>query len=382
MNYMIEQIHSLPELLNQIFQPLDDTIRQKLDHELCLSLKRLYVVGCGDSHHASLSTELAFESLTRLPDDPMASMLFGRYAAGFIPQSGPKTNLVIGISVSGAVSRTAEALRMGGQAGATTVALTATPDSIVGKAAKIILDVPVPEFPSPEGMVIPGVRSYFTSQVGLFLIAIRIAEIRGQLNNSQAAELRAEIRGFADLASKTIEDCDPIAKQAAQEWAGEEEFVFAGSGPNYATALFTAAKVLEASGDSALGQDVEEWAHLQYFAKKKSTPTLFISAGDRDLSRAVEMAVAAKQLGRLVGVISPKSAAGLTKYADHHFPIPEVKEMFSPLITAIPGELFAAYLSEVKKEPFFRDFKDGRSIEGGGGISRIRTSETWENWKK
>jgi len=84
MNYMIEQIHSLPELLNQIYEPLDDTIRRKIDHELCLSVKRLYVVGCGDSHHAALSTELAFESLTRLPDDPMTSMLFARYAAGFI----------------------------------------------------------------------------------------------------------------------------------------------------------------------------------------------------------------------------------------------------------------------------------------------------------
>ena len=381
MNYMIEQIHSLPELMNQIFQPLDDTIRRKLDHELCLSLKRLYVIGCGDSHHASLSTELAFESLTRLPDDSMNSMLFGRYAAGFIPQTGPKTNIVIGISVSGAVSHTAEALRMGKQAGATTAALTATPDSPVGKAAEIILDVPVPEFSSPDGVVIPGVRSYFTSQVGLFLTAIRIAEIRGQLNNSQAAELRAEIHNFADLASKTIEECKPIAKQAAQDWVNEGEFVFTGSGPNFATALFTAAKVLEASGDSALGQDVEEWAHLQYFAKSVSTPTFIISAGDRDLSRAEEIAVAAKQIGRRVAVISPKSAVGLTKHADYHFPIPEVKEMFSPLITAIPGELFSAYLAEVKDEPFFRDFKGGRSIEGGGGISRIRTSETWENWR-
>ena len=381
MNYMIEQIHSLPELMNQIFQPLDDTIRTKLDHELCLSLKRIYVVGCGDSHHATLNTEFAFESLTRLPDDPMNSMLFGRYAAGYIPQSGPKTNLVIGISVSGAVSHTAEAMRMGKQAGATIVALTATPDSLVGKEADIILDVPVPEFSSPEGVIIPGVRSYFTSQVGLFLTAIRIAEIRGQLNNSEAAELRAEIHGFADLISKTIEECEPIAKKAAQEWASETEFVFTGSGPNYGTAVFTAAKVLEASGDSALGQDVEEWAHLQYFAKKVSTPTFIITVGDRDLSRAEEVAVAAKQIGRSLAVIAPKSVKNLTKLADFHFPIPEVKEMFSPLITAIPGELFSAYLSEAKGEPYFQGFTGGRSIEGGGGISRIRTSETWENWR-
>ncbi len=381
MNYMIEQIHSLPELMKQIFEPLDDTIRRKIDHELCLSMKRLYVVGCGDSHHAALSTEFAFESLAKLPDDPMTSMLFARYAAGLIPQSGPKTNVVIGISVSGAVSRTAEAVRMGRQAGATTLALTATPDSPLAKEADVMVDVPVPSFPDPANMVIPGVRSYFTSQVGLYLIAIRIAEVRGMLNNAEAAAYRAKIRDFTALVSQTIEACDPVAKKAAQKWVQEEEFVLAGSGPNYASGLFIAAKILEASGDSALGQDIEEWAHLQYFAKKVGTPTFIISAGDHDLSRAEEVAVAAKQIGRQVGVISPKSASNLIQSADFHFPIPQVEEMFSPLITAIPGELFAAYLSEEKKEPYFRDFKGGRSIENGGGISRIRTSETWEKWR-
>lgn len=378
---MIEQIHSLPELLNQVYEPLDDTIRRKVDHELCLSAKRLYVVGCGDSHHAALSTELAFESLTKLPDDPMTSMLFARYAAGFIPQSGPKTNVVIGISVSGAVSRTAEALRMGRQAGATTLALTATPGSPLANEADVVLDVPVPSFPDPVDVVIPGVRSYFTSQVGLYLIAVRMAEVRGALTNAEAAAYRAKIRDFTGLVSQTIEECDAVARKAAQAWSAEQEFVLAGSGPNYASGLFVAAKILEASGDSALGQDVEEWAHLQYFAKKVGTPTFIISAGDRDLSRAEEIGVAAKQIGRQLAVISPQSASNLIASADFHFPIPQVKEMFSPLITAIPGELFAAYLAEEKKEPYFRAFKGGRDVEGGGGISRIRTSETWQEWR-
>ena len=382
MNYMLEQILSLPELMNQIFQPLDDAIHRKLDHELCLSLKRLYIVGCGDSHHAALSTELAFETLANLSVEPLNSMQFAHYAAGFIPKSGPKTNLVIGISVSGAVARTVEALRMGSQAGATTVALTAAPDSLLAKTAQIMLEVPVPEFSMPDGIVIPGIRSYFTNQVGLLLIAVRIAEVRGELNNSEAVRVRAEIRGLAELAEQTIKECEPIVKQAVQEWTDTKEFVFTGSSPNFATALFIAAKVLEASGDSALGQDIEEWAHLQYFAKEVKTPTFIITAGERDLSRAEEIIIAAKKIGRKVAVISPKSASGLIKHADYHFPIPLVREMFSPLIAAIPGELFAAYRAEFINEPYFRNFSGGRSTEEGGGISRIRTSETWENWKQ
>ncbi len=382
MNYMLEQIHSLPDLIHQIVESLEDTIQQKIDKDLCTSLERLYVVGCGDSHHAALSTQLAFRSLTDLPIEPMTSMQFARYTAGFIPQNRSGKNVVIGISVSGAVARTAEALRMGKRAGALAVALTAAPDSAVGKEADLILDVPVPDFPIPVDMVIPGVRSYLTSQVALTLLAIHIGAMRGNLTGTETAAYRKQIMAFGDLIQQTIAACEPIVEKTAQDWVQEDEFVFTGSGPNYATALFNAAKIVEASGDSALGQDIEEWAHLQYFAKKVGTPTFLISAGERDLSRASEIAIAALQIGRKTAVVCPKSVVSLIKFAHYYFPIPQVEEMFSPLLASIPGELFSAYLAEKKNEPYFRDFQGGRDKEGGGGISRIRTSEMWKEWMK
>ena len=50
-------------------------------------------------------------------------------------------------------------------------------------------------------------------------------------------------------------------------------------------------------------------------------------------------------------------------------------EVFSPLVTSIPIELFAATRAELLGESYFRGFGGGRSQEGGGGISRIRTSD-------
>jgi glutamine---fructose-6-phosphate transaminase (isomerizing) len=155
-----------------------------------------------------------------------------------------------------------------------------------------------------------------------------------------------------------------------------------GGGPNFGMALFSAAKILEASGDSALGQDTEEWAHLQYFAREKQTPTFFITAADRDVSRMKEVIVAAQQIGRRVVVICPETAKDLIELSEHAFTFGPVKEMYSALVTQIPGELFAAYRADVLGEPFFRNFGGGRSIEGGGGISRIRTSEYWEAWQE
>ena len=380
MNSMVSQVHSLPELIRENVKNFDDSIRSTLDHDFCLSLKRLYITGCGDSHHAALNTELAFESIAGIPTEPMTAMQFSHYAAKYMPDTGPNTNAVIGISVSGEVARTTEALNMAQLVGATTIALTATPGSRVDQAGNKTIFSTTSPFPDPPGVHTPGIRTYAANQLALFLIAVRIGEVRGTINSEMANMLRLDIGKLASAAEATIHNTDKPSKTLAEEWADAVDFVFTGSGPNFGTALFSAAKVLEASGDPALGQDTEEWAHLQYFVKQVKTPTFIINAGDRDFQRVMEVVEAAKAIGRRVCVIAPASSSDLINRADASLIISDgVKEVFSPIITAIPGELFAAYRAEVVDEPYFRGFTGGRSVEGGGGISRIRTSQMLED---
>jgi glucosamine--fructose-6-phosphate aminotransferase (isomerizing) len=375
MNSMVAQVRSLPALIRELVPVLDDTVRKTLDHKLCLSVKRLYVTGCGDSHHAALAAELGFEALAGRPTEPMSALQFARYAAGYLPPTGPGTNLVIGVSVSGEVARTTEALRLARQAGARTLALTATPGSRVAEAAELVVLSTTPPFPDPPGVSTPGVRSYLANQLGLLLTAVRIGEVRGHLDWGAATAVRREILALADAAQRTVEACDQEASALAEEWQDAAEFVFVGGGPNYGTALFCAAKVLEASGDGAVGQDTEEWAHLQFFARTTATPTFFITAGGRDLSRATESALAAKAIGRRVVALAPASASALREVVPRLLPLAEgVPEVFSPLLAAIPGALFAAYRAEVLREPFFRPAGGGRA----SGINRVRTSEMWD----
>jgi glucosamine--fructose-6-phosphate aminotransferase (isomerizing) len=367
-------------MIRDIFQPFDDTVRTTLDFEFCLSLKRLYVTGCGDSHHAAVGTQLAFEALAGVPTEAQTALEFARYTAPFLPQTEPGTNAVIGISVSGAVSRTLEALQQGRKYGATAVSLCSTPGSRIYEAGDIVIDSKTPPFPEPAGTHIPGVRSFTSNQLALLLAAIRIGEVRGHLVTADADALRSELRALAEAAEATIEASDKAARALAEAWGDAQEFVFVGGGPNYATAMFSAAKLLEASGDPAMAQETEEWAHLQYFARAVPTPTFLITAGERDRSRMLEVATAAKTIGRRVAGIAPVSLTELYEKADRVLPLPDgVREMFSPIIACIPGELFSSYRAELVGEPYFRGFGGGRSQEGGGGISRIRTSDVLDS---
>jgi glutamine---fructose-6-phosphate transaminase (isomerizing) len=373
-----EQVDSLPRLVSEMIGPLAAAVGKALPDSLCENLRRVFVTGCGDNHHAALNSELAFEQLAGLPCEPMTAMQFGRYAARFLPQGEPGANLLLAISVSGQVSRTAEALALGRRAGGVAVAITGNPAGALAQEAEVVLQTAVPSLPTAQpGLVVPGARSYIASQLALYLTAIHLGEKRGHLSRKEA---EAERRGLGETAvfqAQTIARCDPIAQQLAYDWRDANQFVYCGAGPNYGAALFSAAKFIEASGDAAIGQDTEEWAHLQYFGKQPDTPTFIISAGGWDASRAAEVVTAAQQIGRRVALIAPESS-DLAQTVEPAALLPisgTTPEHCSPLLTCLPGLLFAAHRAELLNEPYFRAFSGGRSIQGGGGISRIQTSE-------
>lgn len=367
-----QQVDTLPDLVREIIDPLVRTVRNTLAHQ---RPSRIFLTGCGDSHHAPLNAEMAFEQLAGLPCEPMTAMHFARYAVDFLPANGP--NLVIGVSVSGQVSRTAEALALARRNGATAVALTGNANGALAAAAELIVETAVPPLPAElQGQIIPGVRSYVISQLTLYLCALQLGENSGHLRRAEANKLRHEVAEMADLMEETIARSDSTARAVAEAWADADRFVICGAGPNYGTALFTAAKLIEASGDTAVPQDLEEWAHLQYFERHTATPTFLIGAGGRDEDRALEIATAATTIGRRVAIIAPHTsrlAHTNDKDALLATAMP-IRECFSPLLTLLPGTLFAAYRAQVQNEPYFRAFGGGRSIQGGGGISRIRDS--------
>lgn len=359
--HIITQVESLPELIEGELETLDLRVRRLLTHNECLSVKRVVITGSGDSHMAGLATELAFERIAGVPTEPMTGMQTGRYASPHFDAMFPRNPLVLAISVSGTVARTREAVILARKQGALTVAITANPDSPLAGAAEYILDCTV-----PESVPAPGVRSYRVSLMMLYLLAIHLAEVNGRITQDRANEYRQELKGTAKTIAATIQAVNDKTRELAQAVAAQKNYVFVGDGPNYATALFSAAKVIEAAGRHAMGQDTEEWAHLQYFTNTDpETPTFMISPGQRGHGRAVELAAMMKQVGRTVIGVVPEGETEISGLADWVLPVVgEVSEIYSPMVYAVAGELFSAYLSEAIGEPPFRQFSNAYVPQG------------------
>ncbi|MCY4020459.1 MAG: SIS domain-containing protein [Chloroflexi bacterium] len=381
---MHQQIDTLPDLIRAIVKPFDASARRAFDFATCTSVKRIYLVGCGDSHHAPVGAELAFHQLTGLPTQALSSLPFSRYTAGFLPDTGPGTNLVICVSVSGEVSRTIEAMDLARVAGATAVALTGNPGGPLGAVADTVFETAVPPLPDElAGMVVPGIRSYLASQIALLLAALRIAEVRGALTTAAADAERVAIAQLADAVEETIQVCEPIADELVERWRHARLFEFVGAGPLYGVAMFSAAKVLEASGDAALAQETEEWSHLQYFAAEADTPLILLSADQFDGDRMAEVARAAHSIARPLALVSTADATEIRQYVDTLLPIPQqIPERYASIVYSIPGELFSAARAAALGAPYFRNFEGGRSPDWADGASQIRSSHMISELKR
>ncbi len=339
---LIDQIKDFPAMTREQVTAIDRRVRTLLTPLEYLSIRKVYLTGDGDSYHAARAVELAFEQIARIDCEPLAAQRFLDYEAEFIQSWAPNDNLVVAISASGGTERGLQSLQRAREHGALTVALTGTPGSAFTETAQRTLLVDLPDFgPSP------GLRTYNASLLGLLLLAIRLAELKDRLHQSEANALRGELIDLASPMENTIRACQPAAEEAAAALQGASYYLYLGSGPSYGTALFSAAKVVEAANEFATGQDLEEWAHVENLAYPDDTPTFIIAPPGNSHGRAALLSEAAGKRGRRVVAVVQEGDDRISRRARFTLPVVgAIREAFSPLLYHIGPSLFAAYLTE------------------------------------
>jgi glucosamine--fructose-6-phosphate aminotransferase (isomerizing) len=326
---------------------------QEVRHQVGDKFRYVIICGCGDSHHAALNLELAFGHWSEYRPRSTSAMFASRYLVPTFAEH-PDSCLLICISVSGEVARTIEAVEVGRTLGMRSLALTGAPESSLADAAHAVLSLATPD--TPFG---PGLLSYLASILaGLAVVDALSPEPSRTVLRSVIEELPGVLRKWQEV---QVEQGVHFAENAP-----DLPIVFLGSGPAFGSALFSAAKVIEATGRSAWGQDVEEWAHLEYFCDPAPMPTWLLSGRGRSHSREAEVADAAQIIGRRFMVSDFQGGEGWSEAA---------REAVSPLCLWAGPTAYASRRAALIDEEAFRGFGGGRSQDEGGGASRIRTSQ-------
>src|SRR5438094_6579557 len=106
--------------------------------------------------------------------------------------------------------------------------------------------------------------------------------------------LHKVLAALADVVDATTDAIKGRCDEVARRIADTATMVMVGSGPSYGTALFSAAKVIEAAGIFASGQDLEEWWHVERFAYPADMPVFVIAPPGRSHWRAGDLAATAR----------------------------------------------------------------------------------------
>ena len=295
--------------------------------------RRIYLVGCGDSYYAGLATRYAFERWTGVPTEALEALEFSRYAI----TAAPRDSLVVAVSNSGRVARTVECALFARQRGIPCIGLTYHPESRLAQAARMVL----PWRYEDVGFG-PGTLSYLASLVTLYALALALGRRAGRLDAADAGRWLTMITAAGDALADTIGANERAAVEVADRIVLEAPLVLVGGGPNYGTALFGMAKFLEAARHNAVGQELEEWAHEQYFCTGPGSLTVVIAPPGASLDRAREQLQAVRDVGGRAAVLCVPDDAATAALADWTLPIADLgDELLSPLVTAVPLELVA-----------------------------------------
>jgi glucosamine--fructose-6-phosphate aminotransferase (isomerizing) len=349
---LLAQLEDLPRLTHEQIEPFDHEVQRALATLPVTSLQRAFITGNGDSYYAALACELAFEQLGGMPNEPPSAQRFLDYALDLEPAGELPTALVIGVSASGGTEHVARSLTRARERGMATLAVTGAPDSRVAQAAAHTIPVSIPDMGRS-----PGIRTYQASLLGLLLLAIRLGEQRGRLTPGEGEALRQELSALRNLLVAVVAACQQPARQAARAFRDEPFLLFLGAGPGYGTARFAAAKVVEASGLFAAGQELEEWWHVERFAYPEQMGIVLIAPPGRSHEAAVELAASARALGRRLLAVMQEGDEAIGRHAEIVFPVPgDVREPFSPLVYHCFASAFASYLAqELGRLPFQGD---------------------------
>lgn len=294
---------------------------------------RVYLVGCGDSHYAGLATRFAFERWSGVPTEALESLEFSRYAV----HNAPSDALVIAVSNSGRVVRTVECARVAGERGISSLGLTYNPASPLADAASMVL-----AWTYQDVGFGPGTLSYLASLVGLYAVAVRLGQLNGRLHDRAARTILEAIAATGAAVSATLDANHEPAARVAASLVQDELVCIVGGGPNYATALFGMAKFIETAAYPAVGQELEEWAHEQYFCTRPGTTTFVLAPSGASVERAREQLQAVRDMKGQGIAICAADDSETSDLADVVLPVQlPSDELLSPLVTPLPLELVA-----------------------------------------
>jgi len=308
-----------------------------LDDETLARVRRIVLVACGTSWHASLVGKHVLESVCKVPVEVDVASEY-RYRS---PLVDPET-LTVAISQSGETADTLGAVRESRARGSKAVAIC----NVVGSTLARDADGVLYTHAGPE-IGVASTKAFTSQLVALDLLAIRLGRARGVLLADSARELLRELADIPRLAGELLGRAEGLL-EIASTLRTSTSVLYLGRGIQYPLALEGALKLKEISYIHAEGYPAGEMKHGPIALIDRTVPVVAIAPLGRLYEKTLSNVEEVKARdGRVIAIASDDDREIAGK-ADHVFRLPRTSELLLPILTALPLQLLAYHAAVLR----------------------------------
>jgi glucosamine--fructose-6-phosphate aminotransferase (isomerizing) len=336
--FMLKEIH---EQADAVAETIADRVARgsgvdlnepgALDESILAGVRRIVVVACGTSYHAGLVGRYAIEEWARVPVEMDIASEY-RYRNPVVGEG----DLVIGISQSGETADTLAAMRKARERGAKVLAITNVMGSQATREADGVLF-------TRAGLEIgvAATKTFVCQVAAIYLLGLRLAELRGTLPQERIAELVGEIKRLPHCIDEVVSGVgEQVAKVADDHWR-DEFFLYLGRHVGLPVALEGALKLKEISYIATDAYAAGEMKHGPIALLDESTPVVCIATSSPVLEKIVSNMQEVRARGAHVIAIVTEGDTLLAGQVEVAIPVPRIDWMLQPILAVIPLQLLA-----------------------------------------
>ena len=305
------------------------------------NLRRIVILACGTAYHAGVAGRYVIEEWARVPvEHDIASEW--RYRNPVLD----KNTLVIGISQSGETRDTIDAMVLARESGARTLAIT----NMMG--AQITREVDSVLYTRAGLEMGVAASKTFTAQVSLlYLIALKLAQVRGTLPEEEIRALIAEVQLLPEKIAQFLQDADdgvhPI-EEIAERHFDKPFFLYLGRNIGLPICLEGALKLKEISYIPTEAYSAGEMKHGPIALLDSETPVVCVATDSHVYDKVVSNIQETRARGAQVIAIATDGNEDIQHHADDVIYVPKTNEFLQAVLVVLPLQLLAYRIARLR----------------------------------
>jgi glucosamine--fructose-6-phosphate aminotransferase (isomerizing) len=333
-HYMQKEIFEQPRAIGDTLQGVEHITPELFGdgaYRIFKDVDSVLILACGTSYYSGCTAKYWLEGIAKIPTQVEIASEY-RYRES-VPN--PRT-LVVTISQSGETADTLAALKHARSLGmehTLTVCNVAT--SAMVRECKLA-------YITRAGVEIgvASTKAFTTQLAGLFLLTLALAQVRGQLTETQEAEHLKAMRHLP-TALQAVLALEPQVISWAEDFANKENALFLGRGMHYPIALEGALKLKEISYIHAEAYPAGELKHGPLALVTSEMPVVTVAPNDTLLEKLKSNMQEVRARGGVLYVLADADTRIESSEGIHVIRMPEHYGNLSPLLHVVPLQLLA-----------------------------------------